>query len=210
MPASTRPASRPSRAAPMTATSCAGRKIWTTTAQEADKILLLTRTAKKEDGKKPTDGMTLFYTDARPRQGRGAPHPEDGPRRGGFERGVHRRSVRAGRGPHRRGGQGLPLSARQPQSRTHSDRRRSDRPRPRCAEPRGAVMRANASCSAAPSARTRASSIRSPKLGVSRKRLVDVPARRVALRFETALRRRSQRREIPRRPRRVRRLHAQR
>jgi acyl-CoA dehydrogenase len=39
-----------------------GRKIWTTTAQEADKVLLLTRTAKKEDGKKPTDGMTLFYT----------------------------------------------------------------------------------------------------------------------------------------------------
>lgn len=39
-----------------------GRKIWTTTAQEADKILLLTRTAKKADGKKPTDGMTLFYT----------------------------------------------------------------------------------------------------------------------------------------------------
>jgi len=39
-----------------------GRKIWTTTAQEADRILLLTRTAKKEDGRKPTDGMTLFYT----------------------------------------------------------------------------------------------------------------------------------------------------
>src|ERR1700749_1010726 len=39
-----------------------GRKIWTTTAQEADKILLLTRTAKKENGRKPTDGMTLFYT----------------------------------------------------------------------------------------------------------------------------------------------------
>src|ERR1700761_3853673 len=39
-----------------------GRKIWTTTAQEADKILLLTRTAKKADGKRPTDGMTLFYT----------------------------------------------------------------------------------------------------------------------------------------------------
>jgi acyl-CoA dehydrogenase len=39
-----------------------GRKIWTTTAQEADKILLLTRTAKKDDGGKPTDGMTLFYT----------------------------------------------------------------------------------------------------------------------------------------------------
>ncbi|HWD26563.1 MAG TPA: acyl-CoA dehydrogenase family protein [Rhizomicrobium sp.] len=40
-----------------------GRKIWTTTAQEADKILILARTAKKEDGRRPTDGMTLFYTD---------------------------------------------------------------------------------------------------------------------------------------------------
>jgi len=40
-----------------------GRKIWTTTAQEADKMLILARTAKKEDGRKPTDGMTLFYTD---------------------------------------------------------------------------------------------------------------------------------------------------
>jgi acyl-CoA dehydrogenase len=39
-----------------------GRKLWTTTAQEAHKILLLARTAKKADGKKPTDGMTLFYT----------------------------------------------------------------------------------------------------------------------------------------------------
>jgi len=39
-----------------------GRKIWTTTAQEADKILLLARTAPKADCKKPTDGMTLFYT----------------------------------------------------------------------------------------------------------------------------------------------------
>jgi acyl-CoA dehydrogenase len=39
-----------------------GRKIWTTTAQEADRMLILARTAKKEDGRKPTDGMTLFYT----------------------------------------------------------------------------------------------------------------------------------------------------
>ena len=40
-----------------------GRKIWTTTAQEANKLLLLTRTTPKADCKKPTDGMTLFYTD---------------------------------------------------------------------------------------------------------------------------------------------------
>jgi acyl-CoA dehydrogenase len=40
-----------------------GRKIWTTSAQVADKILLLTRTTPKAQCKKPTDGMTLFYTD---------------------------------------------------------------------------------------------------------------------------------------------------
>lgn len=40
-----------------------GQKIWTTTAQEATKILLLTRTTPYEDCAKPTDGITVFYTD---------------------------------------------------------------------------------------------------------------------------------------------------
>jgi acyl-CoA dehydrogenase len=40
-----------------------GRKMWTSTAQVADKILLLTRTTPKDNCKKPTQGMTLFYTD---------------------------------------------------------------------------------------------------------------------------------------------------
>jgi len=40
-----------------------GRKMWTTTAQVADKILLLTRTTPKAECKKKADGMTLFYTD---------------------------------------------------------------------------------------------------------------------------------------------------
>lgn len=40
-----------------------GRKVWTSTAQHANKILLLTRTKHFDEGKKPTDGMTLFYTD---------------------------------------------------------------------------------------------------------------------------------------------------
>lgn len=40
-----------------------GRKMWTTTAQEADKILLLTRTTPKAECTRPTEGMTLFYTD---------------------------------------------------------------------------------------------------------------------------------------------------
>ena len=37
-----------------------GRKMWTTTAQTATHILLLARTSAK--GKKPTDGLSLFYT----------------------------------------------------------------------------------------------------------------------------------------------------
>jgi acyl-CoA dehydrogenase len=40
-----------------------GRKIWTSTAQVAHKILLLTRTTPREACKRPTDGMTLFYAD---------------------------------------------------------------------------------------------------------------------------------------------------
>lgn len=40
-----------------------GRKIWTSSAQVANKIILLTRTTPKEECRKPTDGMTLFYTD---------------------------------------------------------------------------------------------------------------------------------------------------
>jgi len=39
-----------------------GRKMWTSTGQVADKILLLTRTAPR-DPERPTQGMTLFYTD---------------------------------------------------------------------------------------------------------------------------------------------------
>jgi len=40
-----------------------GQKVWTSTAQVANKIMLLTRTTRFEDCKRPTDGITLFYTD---------------------------------------------------------------------------------------------------------------------------------------------------
>lgn len=40
-----------------------GRKLWTSTAQTANKILLIARTRDLEDCVKPTDGLTLFYTD---------------------------------------------------------------------------------------------------------------------------------------------------
>lgn len=40
-----------------------GAKVWISSAQVSNKILLVTRTTKFEDVKKSTDGMTLFYTD---------------------------------------------------------------------------------------------------------------------------------------------------
>lgn len=43
-----------------------GQKIWTTTAQQANKILLLTRTTPRDQCQKPHEGMTLFYADMDP------------------------------------------------------------------------------------------------------------------------------------------------
>ena len=40
-----------------------GQKVWTSTAQVANKIMLLTRTTRYEDTARPTDGITIFYTD---------------------------------------------------------------------------------------------------------------------------------------------------
>ncbi len=40
-----------------------GRKIWISTAQQANKIMLLARTTPREQCKRSTDGLTLFYTD---------------------------------------------------------------------------------------------------------------------------------------------------
>ncbi|MGE0828685.1 MAG: acyl-CoA dehydrogenase family protein [Hyphomonadaceae bacterium] len=40
-----------------------GRKIWTTNAQRATKILLIARTTPKAEAKRPTDGLSIFYTD---------------------------------------------------------------------------------------------------------------------------------------------------
>ena len=40
-----------------------GQKIWTSTAQQADKVVLLARTTPIEDCVKPTDGLSLFYAD---------------------------------------------------------------------------------------------------------------------------------------------------
>jgi acyl-CoA dehydrogenase len=40
-----------------------GRKVWTTSAQRANKILIIARTTPREEVKKSTEGLSLFYTD---------------------------------------------------------------------------------------------------------------------------------------------------
>jgi len=40
-----------------------GTKVWTSTAQQANKILLIARTTPIDQCKKPIDGLSLFYTD---------------------------------------------------------------------------------------------------------------------------------------------------
>ncbi len=40
-----------------------GQKVWTSTAQVANKIMLLTRTTRFEECRRPTDGITIFYAD---------------------------------------------------------------------------------------------------------------------------------------------------
>jgi acyl-CoA dehydrogenase len=40
-----------------------GQKVWTSTAQVANKIMLLARTTKIEHCARPTDGISIFYTD---------------------------------------------------------------------------------------------------------------------------------------------------
>lgn len=39
-----------------------GQKIWISTAQQADRMLIIARTTAKQDVKKSTDGLSLFYT----------------------------------------------------------------------------------------------------------------------------------------------------
>ncbi len=45
-----------------------GRKIWTSTAQTANKILLIARTKPLEESERPSDTLTLFYADLNPDQ----------------------------------------------------------------------------------------------------------------------------------------------
>ena len=79
-----------------------GRKVWTTNAQHATKILLLARTSER-DPAKPLKGMTLFFTAFDRTAISVRLIHKLGPRRGGLERDRHRepRDPRRGRGRER-------------------------------------------------------------------------------------------------------------
>lgn len=55
-----------------------GRKIWTTNAQRANKILIIARTTPKAEARKPTEGLSLFYTDLDRRHIEAKPIPKMG------------------------------------------------------------------------------------------------------------------------------------
>lgn len=40
-----------------------GQKVWTSTAQVSNKIMLIGRTTKEEQSRRPTEGISIFYTD---------------------------------------------------------------------------------------------------------------------------------------------------
>ncbi|MBW8815621.1 MAG: acyl-CoA/acyl-ACP dehydrogenase [Caulobacterales bacterium] len=55
-----------------------GRKMWTTNAQRASKILIIARTTPKDQVNRPTEGLSLFYTDFDRRRIEATPIPKMG------------------------------------------------------------------------------------------------------------------------------------
>ncbi len=81
-----------------------GAKIWISTAQVADRMLILARTAPLGEGRRPTDGLSLFYTALDRRFVEVREIEKMGRKAVELERAVHRRIGSAGRRPHRRRG----------------------------------------------------------------------------------------------------------
>ena len=113
-----------------------GRKLWISTAQVAEKMLILARTTPIEEVARPSLGMTLFYTDLDRSAVEVREIPKMGRKAVEFEPPIHRRAEGAGSRPHRRRGPGLSLHPARDEPGAHPDRRRGGRPRPRRARPR--------------------------------------------------------------------------
>ena len=108
-----------------------GRKIWISTAQVAEKMLILARTTPIEEVARPSLGMTLFYTDLDRSKVEVREIPKMGRKAVDFEPAVYRWARSAGRRPHRRRGQGVPLHPARDEPGANPDRRRGGRARPR-------------------------------------------------------------------------------
>ena len=182
-----------------------GRKVWISKALESEKILLLTRTTPFDEVTKKTDGMTLFLTDL------DRDHVDIRPIKKMGRNAVSSNELfiddldRPGRGPCRRGGQGVQVHPRRAEPGTDADRRRGAGHRSGgVGEGREVRQRAR---------RLRPSDRHEPGTAVPAGRLVGAPGRRrtraaqghVALRQRKALWARGEYRQVPVRGRRVRR-----
>ncbi len=138
-----------------------GAKIWISTAQVADNMLILARTTPLEEVRKPTEGLSLFYTELDRRfvevreiekMGRKAVDSNqmfiDG-----LEVPVEDRIGEEGRG--------FEYILRRAQSGAHPGRRGSDRPRPRRAPSRHVIRQRPGRVRPTRSAKTRESNTRS-------------------------------------------------
>ena len=107
-----------------------GQKIWISTAQVAERVLLLARTTPARGGEEAHRGSLALLHRARPQLRRGARHRQDGPQGGRLQPAVLRRPAGAAGGPHRRGRQGLRVHPARHEPGAHPDRGRGGRHRP--------------------------------------------------------------------------------
>ena len=118
------------RAATATVMSSMARKYGSLPPKSADKMLLLARTTPLEEVRKPTHGLSLFYTDLDRTRVEVREIEKMGRKAVDSNQAVLRRLRDPGRGPHRRGGQGLRVHPARHEPRAYPDRRRGGGPRP--------------------------------------------------------------------------------
>ena len=108
-----------------------GTKIWISTAQVANKVLLLARTTPLEELRSRTEGLTLFYTDFDRARAEVREIEKMGRHAVDFEHGVHGGHGGSRCGPHRGRGGRLPSDPPRHEPGADPDRRGSGRHRPR-------------------------------------------------------------------------------
>lgn len=84
-----------------------GRKVWLTNAGPSEKMVLICRTASRDEATKPTDGMSLFLVDLDDTPVSMAPIPQNGPQRSGVLRDRTRLTQSPCQPPNRRRGRGF-------------------------------------------------------------------------------------------------------